>query len=230
MVTERRFLIAPSFARLIREELGAGVRIVESYFPPQPDRNQIVRVEGPRSELVLFIKGEDGRTTEERAEVPQPHAEALMDVAAGTVAYDRTPIPLGREVLLDSFLNPAGLHLLTVPLGAGDAPEPFSPPAWVGPEVTREDALQRAVIALQGLPAVDEVPITNAGLEQLLDLLEHQVRGSAKLEWPASVAALPRRSDRPAPSPVGGSTVAARADEDGPLQKLALALSPQNLR
>ncbi len=232
MVSERRFLIAPSFARLIRRELGAGVRIVESYFPPQPDRNQIVRIEGTRCELVLCVEGEDGATTEERAEVPQPHAEALMDVAAGTIAFDRTPIPLGREVLLDSFLKRAGLHLLTDPLGRAEYPEPFNPPAWFGREVTADETFQRAVIALQGLPAIGEVPITNTGLEELLDGLERQGWRRAHERPAGALAAMPRRTERPAPSssPAGGSRPAAGADEDEPLQKLARALAPQNLR
>jgi CYTH domain-containing protein len=224
MVTERRFLIAPSFTRLIRKELGSSGRIVEGYFPPQPERNQIVRVDRNRCELVLFVKGGDGATSEERAEVPRPHAEALMEVAAGTVAFDRTPMPLGREILLDTFVAPAGLHLLTVPFGEGEKAEQFYPPTWFGREVTGEDAFQSSTIALNGAPAVGPLPITDQGLDDLLNILERQTWRSAKPEQPAAVT--PGKAERPAPSPAR-ELRARGVQTEGALQTLARALARQ---
>jgi CYTH domain-containing protein len=249
---ERRFLIAPSFARLIRKELGAAGRIVEGYFAAQSDRNQVVRVERDRCELVLMVKGEDGGTSEERAEVPRSHAEALIDVVAGTVAFDRVPMPLGRELLLDTFVSPAGLSLVTVQFGEGERPEQFYPPQWFGREVTADEAFQRGTIALNGAPEAVDVPITDAGLDELLNVLERQAWRAPRLERrPPVVASLPLReragapaaaatpANPPTPKPVAvpapaASAAPARApapepdaEDEGPMLKLARALAPQ---
>jgi hypothetical protein len=44
MTVRRRFLLTPSFARLIRREKG-GLRHVEGFFPEQRDRSFWVRLE-----------------------------------------------------------------------------------------------------------------------------------------------------------------------------------------
>jgi hypothetical protein len=41
----RLFIIAPSLARLIRQERG-GEHVREGYFPDQPDRSTYVQIEG----------------------------------------------------------------------------------------------------------------------------------------------------------------------------------------
>jgi len=50
---QRRFLIASSFARLIRKERGTMSRVVEGYFPAHPDRDHFVSIEPDRSFLIL---------------------------------------------------------------------------------------------------------------------------------------------------------------------------------
>ncbi len=70
MAVERRFLIAPSFARLIQQELRAVSRIIEGHFPPHPERFQLVRVERERAVLILRQRQEDGNVMEEKAEIP----------------------------------------------------------------------------------------------------------------------------------------------------------------
>jgi len=52
MSTHRYFLIAPSLARLIQKERG-GERVLEGYFPDQPQRRTFVRIEETGSSLVL---------------------------------------------------------------------------------------------------------------------------------------------------------------------------------
>jgi hypothetical protein len=47
MTVRRRFLLTPSFARLIRREKG-GLRHVEGFFPEQRDRSSWVRLEEDR--------------------------------------------------------------------------------------------------------------------------------------------------------------------------------------
>ena len=171
MAVERRFLIASSLARLIQRERQATSRIVEGHFPPHPERFQLVRVERERAMLILAQRQEDGRGAEEQAEIPHAHAEALIDVAAGTVAFDRMVVVLAGEgrALLDRFVLPHGIDVLTTVMEEGaevDLPE------WFGPEVTGRPEYETCTLAVQGLPALEEVAITNSGLEALLDLLE----------------------------------------------------------
>ena len=172
MRIERRFLVAPSFARLIQRERGTTGRFVEAYFPPRPDRRQLVRVEQHRSTLVLLTQGDDGRFDEEQIEIPLHHAEALIEATAGTIAYDRTSLPLAgeAEATLDRFIVPRGLDLLTVTTPS-DA-HAFAPPPWLGLEVTDEPAFASMGLALDGAPRVDVMEPSNGALEALLDTLE----------------------------------------------------------
>lgn len=130
MAIERRFLIASSLARLIQREHQTTNRIVEGHFPQQPDRYQHVRVEHGRAMLILAMRDEDGRMVEEQAEIPLAHAEALLDVGAGTTAYDRIELPLGdhRTAVFNHFLLPQGLDVIALPAGAGEMARDF----WAG--------------------------------------------------------------------------------------------------
>ncbi len=171
MAVERRFLIASSLARLIQRESQATSRIVEGHFPPHPERFQLVRVERERAMLILAQRQEDGRGAEEQAEIPHAHAEALIDVAAGAVAFDRMVVVLPGEgrALLNRVMLPRGIDVLTTVMEDG-AEVGF--PEWFGPEVTGRPEYETSTLAVQGLLALEEVPITNSGLEALLDLLE----------------------------------------------------------
>src|SRR3954451_23962340 len=80
---QRRFLIAPSLARLIRKERGVVGQVVEGYFPAHPDRDHFVSIEPGHSFLVLAAPERDGSKEEERTEVPRSQAEALLAVCAG---------------------------------------------------------------------------------------------------------------------------------------------------
>ncbi len=172
MSTERRFLVASSLARLIQRERGTISRIVEAYFPPRPDRRQFVRVEQHQSRLILLTLAEDGRFLEEETAIPQHHAEALIDAAAGTVAYDRISLALSGDIeaTLDRFIVPRGLDLLTVSIPSN--PHAFAPLLWFGLEVTDEPAFASLGLALDGAPNVEGMEPSNAALEALLDTLE----------------------------------------------------------
>ncbi len=147
-------------------------RIVEAYFPPGSDRRQFVRVEHRQSRLILLTRDEDGGFTEERTEIPLHHAEALIDVAAGTVAYDRVSLALGGDIeaALDRFIVPRGLDLLTVTIASD--PYGFEPLPWFGLEVTDEPAFAALGLALDGAPNIDAMEPSNAALEALLDTLD----------------------------------------------------------
>jgi CYTH domain-containing protein len=180
MAVERRYLLASSLARLIQREGEPVTRLVEAYFRPRADRTQLVRVEHGRAALILQSKGSDGQISEEAVEVPLSHAEALVEVATGTIAFDRMILALsaGAEAVLDRFILPQELDLISVTV-SGD-PRLFAPPLWLGPEVTGEAAFAARELAIGGLPALPELEVSNAALEALLDTLED--RGVRRLQ------------------------------------------------
>src|SRR5215216_7168680 len=157
MTIIRRFLLAPSFARLVRKERGS-VRMTEGYFPTQSGRNSHVLVEAGQCHLVL-VTPEDGAVPgEERTEVPRAHADALLDVCAGKAVYERTRVALGggREALVDRITHPGALDLVSVEFDDRDAAATFLSPPWFGPETTADAGFDRRAIALGGLPARSE--------------------------------------------------------------------------
>ena len=173
---ERRFLIATSLARLIRKERGVVDRIVEGYFPARADRDHFVSIEPGHSFLVLATPERDGaQRNEERTEVPRSQAEALLAVCAGKVGYECTTIRLAadREAILDRFIAPGTLDLVRLAFETGEEADAFTPPAWFGPEVTRDPAYERGSLARVGIPNREDIPLSNAALEQLLDTLEN---------------------------------------------------------
>src|SRR5215212_2216508 len=205
---QRSFLIASAFARLIRKEQGGVGRIVEGYFPARPHREHFVSIELSQCCLVRGPVREGGGA-EERAAIPRSHAEALLAVCIGQVGFECTLVPLGanQHALLQRFIAPGSLDLLTVEFeDRGDA-SAFIPPAWFGPEVTQDAAYDRGALARAGVPASEEIPVSNAMLEELLDRLEE---GSLA----AQLGRLsPRRvlEDCPADEPANGAS--SEADE-----------------
>ena len=84
MTILRQFIIAPSLARLIRKERG-GERVIEGYFPDQPQRRTYVQVEETRSSLIL--EAGESAAPDEQADVPLAHAQALLALSQGQVEY-----------------------------------------------------------------------------------------------------------------------------------------------
>ncbi|GJE17782.1 hypothetical protein [Methylobacterium marchantiae] len=173
MSVVRRFLVAPSLVRLIRKERG-GSKITEGYFAPQAGRTSYVRVDGQNCHLVLVTTAADGTSSEERTDVPRAHGDALLDVCSGKAAYDRAVVALGngREVLVDRYLTPGALDLLSVVFDEPGQAAAFAPPAWFGDEVSDDSAYDRHAVAIQGAPQSGEIALSNAALDAILDLLE----------------------------------------------------------
>lgn len=172
MSVVRRFLVAPSLVRLIRKERGSA-RVSEGYFAPQAGRTSFVRVDGQQCHLVLVTKGEDGALGEERTDVPRAHGEALLDVCPGKASYERTSIAIGsREAVIDRYVSPGALDLVSVSFDTVDDAKGFSTPLWFGREITEDATYERQSVALQGPPQAGEVHLTNAALESVLDLIE----------------------------------------------------------
>src|SRR5215207_3884873 len=178
-MVQRRFLITSSLARLLRKEGGIAGRIVEGYFPARPDRDHFVSIEPGHAYLVL-APAREGAGEEERTEVPRSQAEALLAVCAGKVGFECTIVPLrdGKQVLLQRFIAPGSLDLLSIEFAAGEDADGFVPPAWFGPEVTQNPAYHRGSLARTGLPASEGIPLSNTMLEELLDVIEEGTIGA----------------------------------------------------
>src|SRR3712207_3638276 len=102
MTVRRRFLLAPSFARLIQRERG-GLRHVEGFFPERRDRSSWVRLEENKGLLILMTLGPDGEA-EDQTDIPVAHAHALLEVCAGDVDYIRTALPISEgHALIDEI-------------------------------------------------------------------------------------------------------------------------------
>lgn len=173
MATSRRYLIASSLARLIRKERG-GNRVTEGHFPHQADRSSFVVVEGEKGSLVLLHAGPNG-PIEERTEVPRSHAEALLDVTPGKLDYLVTHLTVGtRDISVVRFVTPGPLDLISVSFESEEEARDFRPLSWFGSDVTAETVYQNRTIALEGLPQVPDVPVSNAALNSLLDTLENR--------------------------------------------------------
>jgi CYTH domain-containing protein len=224
MSTSRRFLVASSLARLIGRERG-GHRVAEGYFPDQAGRALHVRVEDRTARLILVAT--DAETSGEQAtEVPLAQAEALLEVTAGQLSYVHTSLPVGSyEVSLYRIMSPGRLDLISVVFASKADTGSFEPPAWFGPEVTTDATYQNRGVALKGLPALPDVPLSDAALHSLLDSLdspmgkeqEHLLL-SERPQPPTSAAALPSHpEDEDAPD----SDI-----EDNVIRELARSLRP----
>src|SRR3954451_19343380 len=184
----RRFLVAPALARLIRKERGSA-QVAEGYFPTQSERNSHVSLEGAQCDLVLVTTDQNGGPVEERTEVPRAHADALFDVCAGRTIYDRARIAVGdgREALVDRFTVPGALDLIAVEFQDPDDARSFLTPPWFGPEVTADPSYDPRNVALGGLTAVGDLPLSNEALDALLDTLEDGL-GRAQAPTPRRAA------------------------------------------
>ncbi len=230
MSVARRFLVAPSLVRLIRKERGGG-RITEGFFQPQGGRTSYVRVEGGQCQLVLVTGGNGQPVSEEHTDVPRAHGDALLDVCAGKVSYDRTGVTLGSnvEVLVDRYVAPGSLDTVSVVFENAEAAQNFAVPTWFGSEVTNDPAYESRGIALQGTPTPGEVPLTNAALEATLDLFDHRFGLGARYTVPQRPAGsaegtpAPRRSATPPQEPVPAPKAEAAMPEAPPMPVAATA-------
>ena len=172
MTVCRRFLLAPSFARLIRHERG-GLRHVEGFFvSEQRDRSSLVRLEEYRGVLVIKTAYPHG-DVEEQADIPAAHAHALLDVCAAQVDYIRTVLPIGEgHALVDEIIRPYPLHLVTLEFASDKQAKSSRPLKWFGPEVTADRRYTNQTIALQGFDEAPEIPPNDAALNSLIDTLE----------------------------------------------------------
>ena len=75
--------------------------------------------------------------------------------------------------MLDRFIAPGVLDLIRIEFERKEQADAFTPPAWFGPEVTRDAAYDRGSLARGGIPHGEDIALSNAALEELLDTLEN---------------------------------------------------------
>jgi CYTH domain-containing protein len=180
MTVRRYFLLAPSFARLIQRERG-GLRHIEGFFPEQHDRSSWVRLEEDRGLLILKTLGPHGEV-EDQTEIPVAHAHGLLDVCAGRVDYTRTALPIGEgHALVDEIIRPRVLHPVTMEFASEEEAGAFRPLEWFGPEVTADRRYTNQVTALRGLDEAQEIPLSDAALNSLIDTLDGHVPAQGRV-------------------------------------------------
>ena len=183
MKNARCFLVAPGIARLISRERGVDRQVVEGYLSSQPGKDQLIRLEADQAHFVLSGNNPEGDAVEKLAPLPREHAEALFGLCIGQISYDRLLLPpqpgLGHRTQLDRVVYPGSVDLITVEFDDVQQAEGFEVPTWFGPEVTSEFTYERRYIALNGLQATIEVPLSSQQVEAVLDILD-QSRAATK--------------------------------------------------
>jgi CYTH domain-containing protein len=172
----RTFRVSHALARLLHK-FGTPARVTEGHFATGPGSESFVRLEGGQCDLVLVHQGHE--PLEEKTRVPFKQGEILLDVCAGRVDLDRISFPLnGRRVSLDRMFQPGLLDLAWMTFDRQEEADNFDPPVWFGPEVTADAAFRYHGVALGGVPAGDEVELSNAALNCILDELERTARSA----------------------------------------------------
>lgn len=173
MNSTRVFLLASGLARLVERERACDL-VRHGYFPEHPARSTYVQVTGAIGYLVLASHSASG-PSEEATEISTAQAEALLGLTAGQIEYRSIAIDLGGHVaILQRFVTPGSLDLVGVAFKHDEAAGEFQPPAWFGPEVSADPSYRLRAIALDGLPSVPEVDVSNAALHSLLDAFDHR--------------------------------------------------------
>ena len=170
MSTTRVFLLASALARLIEKERG-GDLVRQGFFPERTGRSAHVQVSGNTGHLIL-VSQPPASPLEEPAEISRTQAEELLELTAGRIEYLSIPIDTGsHSAIIQQFITPASLNLISVAFKHDKAARKFQPPAWFGPEVTSDLGYGTRAIAIAGLPSTPEVEVTDAALNSLLDAL-----------------------------------------------------------
>jgi CYTH domain-containing protein len=176
MKTIRRFLVAPCIARLVSRDRGVDRQVVEGHLSSQPGKDQLIRLEADQAHFVLSGHDPAGDLVEKLAPLPREHAEALFGLCIGQISYDRLHLPaqsgLNHQIQLDRVVYPSSCDLITVEFENDQQAEAFETPTWFGPEVTTDYTYEWRYIALNGLQASPEVPLSSQQVEAVLDMLD----------------------------------------------------------
>lgn len=147
---ERKFLVREGLLR--RELLTDGARFAQGYLSLEPTvRVRRSERRGAPARAWLTVKGPGSLSRAEfEYEIPAADAEAMFPLCVAVLSKTRYRVPVGAHTWdLDHFHEPfAGLWLAEVELKRPD--EPFTPPPWIGEEVTEDPQYTNAAIALAG--------------------------------------------------------------------------------
>jgi CYTH domain-containing protein len=223
MSTTRVFLLASALARLIEKERG-GDLVRQGFFPERTGRSAHVQVSGNTGHLIL-VSQPPASPLEEPAEISRTQAEELLELTAGRIEYLSIAIDTGsHSAIIQQFITPASLNLISVAFKHDKAARKFQPPAWFGPEVTSEPTYQIRSLALTGLPSTPEVEVTNEALHSLLDALGD--RAGESQPQPTRVARAPETSELTL-DPESEQELDGLNIEDSVIRELARSLQPQ---
>jgi CYTH domain-containing protein len=223
MSTTRVFLLASALARLIEKERG-GDLVRQGFFPERTGRSAHVQVSGNTGHLIL-VSQPPASPLEQPAEISRTQAEELLELTAGWIEYLSIAIDTGsHSAIIQQFITPASLNLISVAFKHDKAARKFQPPAWFGPEVTSDLGYGARAIAIAGLPSTPEVEVTDAALNSLLDTLDD--RAGELQQQPTEVSRVPETFetilDPEAERELDGLKI-----EDSVIRELARSLQPQ---
>jgi CYTH domain-containing protein len=223
MSTTRVFLLASALARLIEKERG-GDLVRQGFFPERTGRSAHVQVSGNTGHLIL-VSQPPASPLEQPAEISRTQAEELLELTAGRIEYLSIAIDTGsHSAIIQQFITPASLNLISVAFKHDKAARKFQPPAWFGPEVTSDLGYGARAIAIAGLPSTPEVEVTDAALNSLLDTLDD--RAGELQQQPTEVSRVPETFET-----ILGPEAERELDglkiEDSVIRELARSLQPQ---
>jgi adenylate cyclase len=150
---ERKFLVQQAPGRL---DTHRSHRIEQGYLALADDGVEVrIRRYGRRAFLTIKSAGERARL-EEEIEIDARRFGALWPLTEDRrIRKTRylIPAPGGLKIELDVFQGAlAGLVIAEVEFESAEAAAAFSPPPWLGREVTDDPAYKNKRLATQGLP------------------------------------------------------------------------------
>ena len=174
MIT-RRFLVAPALARLVCYQ-GGSTPVIEGFFEQRSGRSVLLRVNGRAAHLVLSTPRSSEDPDEAATAIPLEHATVLLASCPGKISFEQTTLVLGegQEALVRCFKGLNAFATVSVSFSDSDMAARFVMPVWFGSEVTDDSAYANQGLALDGIPRLGEVLISDSALNAVMDLVEKQ--------------------------------------------------------
>ena len=185
MIT-RRFLVAPALARLVCFH-GGSTPVIEGFFEQRSGRNVLLRVTGRAAHLVLSTPRPSEDPEEAATAIPLEHATVLLASCPGKISFEQSNLVLGdgQEALVRCFKGLNAFATASVTFADSDTAARFVTPVWFGSEVSDDNAYANHGLALDGIPRLGEVSISDSALNAVMDLIEKQPK-PAREQIPAT--------------------------------------------
>jgi len=148
---ERKFLVARA-----PDPLPPGDRLEQGYLAVAPDGTE-VRIRRRAGRSTLTVKSGPAHVrVEEELEIDDRRFEALWALTEGRrIAKTRHLVPLGDDLTaeVDVYAEALdGLRVAEVEFASSEASRAFTPPDWLGTEVTGDARYANQSLALHGAP------------------------------------------------------------------------------